>query len=128
MPDPLAEILRMVAEGTLTPDEASPLIDALSAGRSQAPRPPAGPEASPAVDVSSGPGRRGRAIRIEITEDGRKVVNMRVPLALGSAAIGRVPGLSETLTTRIREAIESGVVGPILEVDEGPDQVRIVVE
>ena len=74
----------------------------------------------------SGP---GRAIRLEVTEKGRKVVNLRIPLSLGRAALDRVPGLSEATTDRIREAIEAGITGPIVHVDEGSgDGVRIVIE
>jgi hypothetical protein len=64
-----------------------------------------------------------------VTDAGRKVVGVRVPLALGQAALHRVPGLSEATTDRIREAIESGLTGPIFAVDE-PDgeSVRIVIE
>ena len=31
MPDPLDDVLRLVAEGRLSPDEAAPIIDALAA-------------------------------------------------------------------------------------------------
>ena len=82
--------------------------------------------AATATRQRSGP---GRAIRLEVTENGRKVVNLRVPIALGRAALNRVPGLSEATTDRIREAIEAGITGPIVHVDEGSgDGVRIVIE
>jgi hypothetical protein len=56
-------------------------------------------------------------------------VNLRVPLALGQAALRRVPGLSESASDRIREAIESGLTGPIVAVDEpSGDGVRVVIE
>ena len=56
-------------------------------------------------------------------------MNLRMPLALGRAALDRVPGLSESTTDRIREAIEAGITGPIVDVDEGSgDGVRIVIE
>lgn len=53
------------------------------------------------------------------------MVNLRVPLALGRAAIGRVPGISEQTSERIREAIAAGIKGPIAEVEEAGDGVRI---
>ena len=122
--DALDAVLRLVAEGRLTAEEAGPIIDALDTtpGPSRDPRPASAADAPP----SDGP---GRAIRVEITEGGRKVVNLRVPLSLGRAALARVPGLSESTNERIREAIEAGVRGPILAVDEGAgDGVRIVIE
>jgi hypothetical protein len=124
--DPLEAVLRLVADGRLTAEEAAPIIDALDASGSRAaastPRTPDGAGSSPSAGS-------GRAIRLEVTEAGRQVVNLRVPLSLGRAALQRVPGLSEATTDRIREAIENGLTGPILAVDEGSgDGVRIVVE
>ena len=56
-------------------------------------------------------------------------MNLRVPLALGQAALQRVPGLSDVAAERIREAIESGLIGPVVVVDEPTgDGVRIVLE
>jgi hypothetical protein len=124
--DPLEAVLRLVADGRLTAEEAAPILDALDASGSRAgastPRTPDGAGSSP-------PGGSGRASRLEVTAAGRQVVNLRVPLSLGRAALQRVPGLSEATTDRIREAIENGLTGPILDVDEGSgDGVRIVVE
>ena len=48
-------------------------------------------------------------------------MNLRVPLALGRAAIGRVPGISEQTSERIREAIAAGIKGPIIEVEDEDD-------
>lgn len=130
--DALDSVLRLVAEGHLTADEAAPILDALeeSADRSgDAQRvTDTGPAARSAAPSGGGP---GRAIRVEITERGRKVVNLRVPLALGRAALQRVPGLSEATTDRIREAIEGGLTGPIIAVDDPDgdgDGVRVVIE
>ena len=122
--DALERVLRLVSEGRLTADEAGPILDALDAAPGRPPDPPRPPD-SPAPP-GGGP---GRALRIEVTESGRKVVNLRVPLALGRAAIGRVPGLSEATADRIREALEAGLTGPIVAVDEGAgDGVRILIE
>jgi hypothetical protein len=122
--DALESVLRLVAEGRLTAEEAGPILDALDA------RSGPGADPRPAGDAAAPPaGGAGRAIRLEVTEGGRKVVNLRVPIALGRAALGRVPGLSEATTERVREAIEAGITGPILAVDEGTgDGVRIYVE
>jgi hypothetical protein len=64
-----------------------------------------------------------------VTEAGRKVVNLRVPLALGRAALQRIPGLSDATSDRIREAIDSGLTGPIVAVDDHDGGgVRILIE
>jgi len=129
--DALERVLRLVAEGRLTSEEAGPILDALDA-RSDASttdttrRADPGPAGGSAPPPSGGP---GRAIRVEVMEAGRKVVNLRVPLSLGRAALTRVPGLSQLTTERIREAIEAGVTGPIVAIDEKDgDGVRIVIE
>ena len=123
--DALESVLRLVADGRLTAEEARPVLDALAA-QADATTDDPGPSAEPATSPSGGP---GRAIRLEVREGGRKVIHLRVPLALGRAALGRVPGLSDVTTDRIREAIDAGITGPILDVDEGTgDGVRVVIE
>jgi hypothetical protein len=123
--DALESVLRLVSEGRLTADEAGPILDAL-AERPTTHAADSGPSAAPATSPGGGP---GRAIRLEVIDGGRKVVNLRVPLALGRAALGRVPGLTEATTDRIREAMDAGITGPILDVDEGTGEgVRIVIE
>ena len=123
----LDSVLRLVAEGHLSAEEAGPILDALEAGpagdRLRARPDPAQASAAP---PGGGP---GRALRVEVTDAGRKVVNLRVPLALGRAALLRVPGLSEETTDRISQAIEGGLTGEIVAVDDPDgDAVRIVIE
>jgi hypothetical protein len=128
MPDDALEtILRLVADGRLTADEAGPILDALESPRPAAPRSRPDPTTGSAAPLGGGP---GRAIRLEVTDAGRKVVGLRVPIALGRAALQRVPGRTEATTDRIREAIESGMTGPIVAVDDpdGGGGVRIVIE
>ena len=67
-------------------------------------------------------------LRVEVTEAGRTIINLRIPLSLGRAAISQVPGISEATSDRIREAIAAGIKGSIVEVDEGGDGVRISIE
>ena len=123
--DPLESVLRLVAEGRLTAEEAGPILDALDA-RPERPTDDPRPAGAAAAPPSGGP---GRAIRIEVTEGGRRIVNLRVPLALGRAALSRIPGLTDQTAERIREAIDAGISGPVLTVDDGDgEHVRIVVE
>ena len=122
MTDPLDDVLRLVATGRLTAEEAAPILDALQAG--------AEAEAT-ATEASFGRSSgAARAIRIEVSERGRQVVNLRVPLALGRMAIDHVPGLAPDTVARIREALDEGLTGPVLVVDDDQDGggVRIVIE
>ena len=125
MTDALERVLQLVAEGRLTADEAAPLLDALEAA--QAPPPTAA--AAPGDPGHAADDRPGSVVRIEVSDGGRKVINLRVPLALGRTAIDSVPGISETTSARIREAISAGITGPVLDVeDEKGDGIRVVIE
>jgi hypothetical protein len=119
--DSIERVLRLVSEGHLSVEEAGPILDALA---DRVPRPPAPPDPIP----PEGGDRPASALRIQVRESGRSVVNLRVPLALGRAAISRVPGISELTSERVREAIAAGIKGTILEVDEDGNSVRISLE
>lgn len=140
--DPLDQVLRLVAEGRLSADEAAPILAALderSATRRERGEPPGGFGFNPPPGFGFGagaeagsapaPGNRGATtLRIEVRERGRTVVNLRLPIAVGRFALDRVPGLSGDQVTRVREALSSGLSGPVLEVDDDGDGVRIVLE
>lgn len=119
--DALDRVLHLVAEGRLTAEEAGPILDALDASRPAA-------VAGDILEPDTTNGRPARALRIEVSEFGRKVVNLRVPLSLGGAAITRVPGISEAISDRIREAIAANIKGAIIEVDDEGNGVRISIE
>lgn len=136
--DPLEQVLRLVAEGRLTAEEAAPILAALDTSH-------AGPRARSADatsrtggdDAANGAGRDAprpsaggpaNTLRIEVSEHGRRVVNLRLPIGAGRFALDRVPGLSGDQVDRVREALRSGVSGPVLEVANGDDGVRIVLE
>jgi hypothetical protein len=122
MPDDAFErVLRLVRDGHLSAEEAGPILDALA-------NHPARPAEAPVHGTSASGDPGARAIRVEVREGGRSVVNLRVPLSLGRAAISRVPGISEVTSERIREAIAAGIKGPIVEVDDDGDGVRISIE
>ncbi|MGH2408723.1 MAG: SHOCT-like domain-containing protein [Candidatus Limnocylindrales bacterium] len=118
MSDALEALLRLVAEGRLTAEEAAPLIAALDE-----------PPATRGADAPAAKGDLARHVRVEVTERGRSMVNLRVPLALGQAAVSYVPGLDSGQAARVREALSRGIIGPIIEIaDEDGDGVRIVLE
>jgi SHOCT-like domain len=134
MTDPLERVLQLVADGRLTADEAGPILEALdrkaASGSASA---SSGPSAAPGPEADPGPGngerRPARYARIEVRENGRRVVDLRIPISLGRFALSRVPGLSREQITEVEEAVSSGAHGPILDVqDPDGDGVRIVLE
>jgi hypothetical protein len=155
--DPLDQVLRLVAEGRLTAEEAAPILAALDeapaaagpgarpgeTGRATGPgsTPPGGFgfHAPPGVDgadrftpgdaaADTGPGGSATSLRIEVRDNGRNVVNLRLPIGVGRFALDRVPGLSGDQVDRVREAMNTGFRGPVLVVDDGDSGVRIVLE
>lgn len=119
----VAKILRLVEEGALSPEEAEQILAALRGEDA-----PAGPR-DPAAAAQGGPGERARHLRIEITEHGRQVVNLRVPINIASFAAGIVPGLPDADAERIRDTIRTGARGPLVDInsDDG-SRVLIVSE
>ncbi len=129
--DPLDIVLRLVAEGRLTADEAAPILAALDsapgkAATGSAGEPPA--RGSQARGEGGGPDGPGRSLRIEVRDQGRTVVNLRLPLALGRYALDRIPGLSGDQVDRVRAALSSGMTGPVLVVDDDGGGVRIAID
>jgi hypothetical protein len=124
MSDELTTVLRLVAEGKLSADEAAPIIDAL--GHRNAPRPP---EASGTPEPTAGKSR-GRRIRIQVTERGRRAVDVRVPLAFAAVAARMVPGIPDSYRALIERAVDDDMVGPIVDLaeDEDGDGVLITIE
>ncbi|MGI8657666.1 MAG: hypothetical protein ACR2K4_02700 [Candidatus Limnocylindria bacterium] len=139
MSDELETVLRLVADGTLTPEQAAPIIDALT--RAEQGSRPARDEsgerlqdrvtrgidrAQQRIDeardrITERSGRLGgRQLRIRVTEHGRQVVNLRIPIGFVDTALKFVPGIGGDQSERIREAVDAGVVGPIVDV-ESPD-------
>lgn len=133
MPDGLEAILRLVGEGRLSAEEAAPLVEALLAGE-EGSGPPAASEAPAAFTSPPDPGGTNRSalpdhVRLTVTEGGRAVVNLRVPVALGRVAVGLVPGLSVGDSSRLAAALAGGQMGPLLDItDESGDGVRVVLE
>ena len=166
MAEELETVLRLVAEGHLTPEQAAPIIEALTRseradadessgdpfdadfgrdfgpdfGRGFAPRldrigrrvsrrieraheraeaARAGAEELAAARQGMAAGS-GRQLRIRVTERGRQVVNLRIPIGFVETALKFVPGLGGDQSQRIRDAVRSGAVGPILDVED-PD-------
>ena len=130
MDNGLERVLRLVAEGRLTAEEAGPILDALGAADQL--RAAAGASAAAlagAAEATSGGGDNAKFARIEIREGGKRVVDLRIPVSLGRFALGRVPGLSIGQLSEIEQAVATGTRGPILDVEDADgDGVRIILE
>ena len=127
MPDTLEHVLRLVAEGRISAEQAAPILDALGAedGGSGDAQPSESTTDLTATGAGSGP---PKAIRIEVSDKGRKVVNLRIPIPLGRMALDRIPGLGGNHGDLVRQALADGRVGPVLELDDDGDGVRIAIE
>ena len=134
MADALEQVLRLVADGQLTAAQAAPILDALGsadAAEATAAEATAAEATEAARDTErAASGERGNAtaIRIEITEGGRKVVNLRIPVSLGRMALDRVPGISGANADLVRRALAEGRSGTLLHIDEEGGGVRIALE
>jgi hypothetical protein len=114
------QILHMVEEGTITPEEAARLLEALD--RSDRKRAQTQPR-------STGP--RNIRIRVVGARSNRTDVDVTLPLGLVNTIVamanrfapGRIPDLTE-----LQEQIENGFVGPLVDIENGEDRVQILVE
>ncbi|MGZ8563534.1 MAG: SHOCT-like domain-containing protein [Candidatus Limnocylindria bacterium] len=128
MGDELATVLRLVSEGKLTPEEAAPIIEALTRQGLPTPDETPGPSTMPGPTFGRG-ATRGRRVRIQVSERGRRVVDVRVPLAFAAMAATMVPGIPDSYAALIRQAVETDQVGPIVDAeDEDGDAVLISIE
>jgi hypothetical protein len=126
MPD-VEKILRLVAEGVLTAEEADEILSAGSSARHSAPSEE--PSAEPANTSAARQGGQNRHLRIEVHENGKRVVNLRVPMNIAGWASSVLPGLSDETADRIRGAMESGERGPLVDItDDDGSRVLIVSE
>lgn len=134
MREELATILRLVAEGKLSAEEAAPIIEALNAPPARQHRAGEGAAAHAAhADQHAGQDHagppRGRRMRIQVSERGRRVVDLRVPLAFASAAARIVPGIPDNFAGMIEQAVENETAGVIVDTeDESGDGVLITLE
>jgi hypothetical protein len=131
MSDEVNTVLRLVAEGKLSPEEAAPIIEALGQARDAASRATQTLANLPTFDAEGRPlaPGRGRRVRIQVNERGRRVVDVRVPLAFAAAAARMVPGIPESYATLIEQAVDSNTAGTIVEAeDETGDGVVISME
>lgn len=139
-----ARILRMVADGKLSPEEAASLLEAVESdpepqvsSYSIPPEPPFGPDERE-VRVRGREGRRSRpprAVVIQIKENGENKVNLRIPLGLARAAKKFIPRQAQNYLSAyeidLQEFLDGAndmEGGTLLEVKDGDSRVLIAVE
>ncbi len=138
MGDPLDDVLRLVADGRLSPDEAAPIIDALAAAshaRAAADHARAAADHARTAGRETGRGARPtapagppRRLRVQVRDSGRTVIDLQLPGVLAELA-GAVPGIPTDYVDRVREALRAGVRGPIVDVvDEDGSGVTITID
>ncbi len=124
------KILHMVADGTITPEDAARLLEALGNG---------GEQASQTVEAPQDTDRQPKwfKIRVTDTDTGRVRVNVTLPMALFRGALklgGRInvvgDRISQELLDGLEEALATGKVGKLIDVvdEEDGERVEIYVE
>ena len=116
------EVLRMVEARTITPDEGARLLESLDrSDRRQARTPP----------VPTGP--RNVRIQVSDTGSGKHSADIDIVLPLGLVEMGLVMALRFAPgripdAKAIRESIEGGYVGKLLDIQDGEDHIIIAIE
>lgn len=124
------KILKMVADGILTIDEAEELLDALGEIQPSTEPAPADTQSMPSLS------RKGKWLRVVVTDTltGKTKVNLRVPSSLVSAGmkIGSkfAPELQGVDPTDILSALDQNVQGKFIDVIDEADgeHVEIMIE
>jgi DNA-binding transcriptional ArsR family regulator len=113
--DERVKVLKMVAEGKISPEEASELLEALEESSGEKLTAAKG-------DIA---GRRWFRLRVTDTNSGKARVNMRMPLGLVTAGLKLglkfAPEIDGLSAEEILTAIQSGQMGKILELDDEKD-------
>lgn len=129
------EILRLVENQTVTAEEAGRLLEALDrSDRDQRNQDTVaffpGPPQAPAF-MGSPPAARGRNVRIRITDEDETRLNLVLPHPLLEAGLKMAKRFAPDHlleAKEIRESIDEGFEGPILDILDGDQRVEIVVE
>jgi len=133
------QVLNLLAEGKIDSDQAFRILRALGdipgAPPPRAPAPPVPPVPPVPPLEPLPPGLKGRILRIQVLSGGKTKVNLAIPLAI--ARMGKVKmGASGLVKEQLaRFGIDLDEVlrtverqGPIVDISDNEDRVRIVVE
>lgn len=132
------QVLELLAQGKIDADQAYRLLRALGdireAGPPASPTPPSARSASPGADRPGG-GSAGRTLHIRVVEGGRRKVNIAIPLAI--ARLGKVVAWKDRVRGQLLKfgvdlddivsEIDSGRVGPLLDIGDEDDRVLILI-
>lgn len=132
--DDRLEILRMVEAGTVSADEAGRLFEALDRTERSAagitygnpaqqtmPLPPHPPE----------PPKPSRVVRFRVTEGDQPVLNLALPLGLLDSGIKIAKRFTGDLMVDggdLKQTVNEGFRGSLLDVNDGDQHVEIIVE
>ncbi len=125
--DDRLDVLKLLEEGTITPEEAATLLEALD----QAERQTSG---RGAAEHGVTPDRlQPRQIRIRVTDSitNRPTVNLALPLGLldtGLAMVRRFAPAHLPDDATLRALIGSSRRGPMLDISDGGERVEIIIE
>jgi hypothetical protein len=116
------KVLKMVADGKITADEAATLLETLDDS------PTSGSKAGPASGPGSIPqGGTGKYFRVRVTDSvsGRVRVNVRLPVGVINAGLKMgmkfAPNIEGVDYAEIAAAIQSGELGKIVDVEDDKD-------
>ena len=139
--DERKRILRLVAEGQVSPEEAADLLEALQPDQRSSGPPQTDPPRSPhevfgeLMREASRPKKRSRNVVIQIREGGENRVNLRIPINLTKAAGKFLPrqaqqylGKYDINLQEFLDGIGEADSGAVLEVKDGENKVLIAVE
>jgi hypothetical protein len=125
------QVLQLLANGKIDPEQAYRLLRALGdieEGARRVPTPPPPPPGAPG-------GVRGRILRIRVTEDGEQKVNVAIPLAIARigkmklASSGLVRGHLGKFGIDLDELLRNiDLPGKIVDIADDEDRVEIFVE
>jgi hypothetical protein len=116
------QILKMIEEGKISPEEGAKLLSALGKKPAPPPRAPGGADA------------RWFRVRVTDAETGKSKVNVNIPMGLVNVGMKMgarfVPETSDIDLEELFEQIKSGAHGKIVEVidDESGEHVEIFIE
>ena len=129
------KILEMIANGQITADEGSRLLDAANSGAAApaaaAPSAPVSKPMESSIDLSK---MKGRRLRVKVVETNGARVNVNLPLSLmevglkiGGRFVDELNGLDSEMQM-LFDAIQNDVHGKIVEVDDEDSHVEIYIE
>jgi uncharacterized NAD-dependent epimerase/dehydratase family protein len=114
------QVLRMLEEGKITPEDAAKLLDALQSDQ--------------AAESAPQPGKR---ILIKVTDarTGKKKVNLKIPIGLAKIAVKFIPPKSKRKLAEegvdidaVLSQVIAGNLGKIVDVESDEDLVEVIIE